>query len=364
MQYKPYGQTSKEISVVGCGGMRFANPDRTDENAEIVLHAYRRGINYFDTAPGYDAGKSELIMGAAFKQMAPGTYYVSTKSMASDAAGYRRDLEQSLDRMGLQKVSFHHIWCITSLKAWRGRVDGGAVAEALKAKQEGLVEHVVVSSHLPGDELAGVLEEGPFEGVTVGYGAINFPYREKALEVAGKMGIGVVAMNPLGGGIIPHNAERFDFIRGDDDATVVEAAVRFDVSHPTITSALVGFSAKAHVDQVIDAVENFQPYDAAHYARLREKIIDGFGDLCTGCGYCLPCPNDIEIPKMMDAYNMKVLSGNDVDITNRLAWHWSVPAEQAKACSLCGDCEERCTQHLPIRERMEAIADLAEKKAD
>jgi len=363
MWRKPYGRTGKEISVVGFGGMRFANPDDTDANAEVVLHAYRRGVNYFDTAPGYDAGKSEQIYGAAFRQMKPGTYYVSTKSMASEPGKYRQDLEASLRRMGLQKVHFHHIWCITSLDSWRKRVAGGAVAEALKAKDEGLVEHVIVSSHLPGEEINVLFDEGPFfEGVTLGYCAANFPYRQAAVDEAGRRGLGVVAMNPLGGGIIPRHAKRFEFIKGPQDPTVVEAAVRFVVSHPDVTCALVGFTTKQHVDQALRAIEDFRPYPPEHYTRLRERILEGFGELCTGCGYCLPCPQDVPIPKLMDAYNMRILEGSDAEIDKRLRWHWGLTAEAAKACSLCGQCEEKCTQRLSIRERMEAIAALAKAK--
>ena len=60
----------------------------------------------------------------------------------------------------------------------------------------------------------------------------------------------------------------------------------------------------------------------------------------------------------MESYNMKILEGNDQAIVNRLKWHWGLSPEAAKACEQCGDCETRCTQHLPIRERMEAIGAL------
>lgn len=362
MWYKPYGKTGKELSVISFGGMRFANPEDIDANAEVVLHAYRRGVNYFDTGPGYCADKSEDIIGAAVKEMKPGTFYVSTKSWAADGDTLRKHMERSLERLFVPRIHFYHIWCLTSLEVWRQRVAGGAIAAAVKAKEEGLVEHVVVSSHLPGNELKQVLQEGPFEGVTLGYCAINFPYREEAVAAAGDMGLGVVTMNPLGGGLIPRNADRFDFLRGPADETVVQAALRFNVSHPNVTAALVGFTTKDHVDEACDAVEDFTPCPAEHYAALREQILDAFDGLCTGCGYCLPCPQEVPIPKMMDAYNQKILTGgkDPKEITGRLKFHWSIPLEEAAACSLCGECEEKCTQHLPIRERMEEIMALAE----
>ena len=69
MLYKQYGNTGKELSAIGFGGMRFTNPRDIEESAEIVLHAYLPGVNYFDTSPHYSEDKSEDIIGAAIRQM-------------------------------------------------------------------------------------------------------------------------------------------------------------------------------------------------------------------------------------------------------------------------------------------------------
>ncbi|HUT61496.1 MAG TPA: aldo/keto reductase [Phycisphaerae bacterium] len=358
MLRKPYGRTGKELTVIGCGGMRFAEPEKIDANAEVVLHAYERGINYFDTAPGYCKDHSEEIVGAAVKQMAPGTFYVSTKCSSESGSKLTESLERSLKRLNVEKIDFFHIWCVVTLDQWKRR--GEAVKAALKAKEQGLVEHVAISSHLPGNELKGVLAEGHFEGVTLGYSAINFPYRQEAVESAGRMGLGVVAMNPLGGGLIPQNPERLDFLRGPNDGTVVDAALRFVVSSPHITTALVGFTTKQHVDEAVSAVEDFQPYPPEHFERMKGSIIEAFDDLCTGCGYCLPCPQEVQIPKLMDAYNHLLLGGNRDSMRSRLKWHWGLSPEAAAACSMCGECEDKCTQHLPIRERMKLISEIDE----
>ncbi len=359
MLYKSYGKTGKKISAISFGGMRFPDDEDHQANAKLVHYAHSKGINYFDTAPGYCGDNSELIMGEAFKDMDRDTFYVSTKSNKPDGGELRANLETSLERMGVEKIDFFHIWYVLSLEAWKERIEGGAVAAAVKAKEEGLIEHLVVSSHMLSEELKVMLADGPFEGVTLGYCAINFPFRDEAVKAAGDMGIGVVTMNPLGGGTIPIHAEHFDFIRGPKDATVVEAALRFNVSNPAITSALVGFSNEQQVDEAIAAIEDFQPYDQAHIDSMRKKILDSFDGLCTGCSYCLPCPEGVEIPKMMDAYNSRVLVDDKPRrILNRLKWHWSMPSDNAGLCSQCGACEARCTQHLPIIKRLEEIAAL------
>jgi len=151
------------------------------------------------------------------------------------------------------------------------------------------------------------------------------------------------------------------FSRGRRTADVVQAAIRFNVSQPAITAALVGFASKEEIDQAVTAVENFVPYPAEHIERVKANIGASFEGFCTGCGYCLPCPADLPIPKLMDAFNHRILEGTDKAVVDRLKWHWSLSPDAAAACLECGDCEATCTQHLPIRERLHGIAALAQK---
>jgi len=358
MWKKTYGKTGKDISVIGFGGMRFANPADLDTSAAVVRHAHAKGINYFDTAPYYCDDRSEEIMGRAFQAMPRESFYVSTKCIEADGDKLRASLERSLTRLGVDSIDFFHIWCLLRPEQLDERRKGGAIAAAQRAKEEGLIKHLVVSSHLNGEDNAAVLDAGLFEGITIGYNAINFPFRAKTLEAAARHNLGVATMNPLGGGMIPRNAKRLAFLMGPQDKDVVQAALRFNVSQPAITCALVGFSCEREVDEAVAAVENFQPYPAAHIERVKSGIGSSFEGFCTGCEYCLPCPTGVPIPKFMDTYNQKILEGTDAAMKDRLKWHWSLPASDAAACTECGACEELCTQHLPIRERLKAIAAL------
>ena len=359
MWTKPYGKTGKDVSVIGFGGMRFLAPQDIDGSAELVRYAHSKGINYFDTAPYYCEDKSEEIMGAAIRHFKRDTFYISTKCGEPDAASMRASIERSLKRLNVEYIDFMHIWCLLRPGQLQERIDKGAIGAALQAKAEGLVKHVVASTHLSGEDIAAVLDSGCFEGLTIGFNALNFPFRAKALEAALKHNVGIVTMNPLGGGLIPKNAERLAFLKGPQDRDVVEAALRFNISQPAITAALVGFSSEEQIDQAVAAVENFKPYPAQHIEQVQSHITASFSGFCTGCGYCMPCPAAVEIPKMMDAYNQKILEGNDQAIPNRLKWHWGLSPDLASACLQCGECEDKCTQHLPIRERLEEISRMA-----
>ena len=85
-------------------------------------------------------------------------------------------------------------------------------------------------------------------------------------------------------------------------------------------------------------------------------------ELCTGCGYCLTCPEGVPIPKFMETYNLKLLGEDEQTMLSRMSAHWAITPEQAGACTLCGACEEACTQHLPIRERLAELADLKKEQ--
>ena len=357
MLYKEYGRTGKKISVIGFGGMRFVKTKDSydyDKCAEVIHRANELGVNYFDTAPFYNEDHSENIFGLAFKNM-PKDFYVSTKSMQKDGGKLRSQLETSLKRLNVQKINFFHIWCILNMDDYKSRmVKGGAYETALKAKEEGLIEHIVFSTHCNGDEIATIVKDGCFEGMTIGYNILNFPFRQKGLIAAYKHGLGVATMNPLGGGLIPQKRDYFDFIRDTEDGSVVDAALRFNGSHKEITTVLAGMGT---IDEVIENTRIGDRINEFSYHKLNEisnKLFASMDKLCTGCRYCEACPEKIEVSKFMLAYNQSIL-GDQKDGANWMKYHWGLPASIADKCLTCGICEQKCTQHLPIMDRLKEI---------
>ncbi len=365
MLYQQYGTTGIEVSVIGFGGMRFEDQNNVDACAELVKAAYDAGINYFDTAPGY--GKSEDLFGVAFKEMlktrSERPFYVSTKTMAREPAKARADLEKSLERMGLEYIDFYHFWCVLTMDDYLGRKKNGILNELEKFKDEGLIRHIAVSSHMTGSDIETMLNDYPFEGVLLGYSAANFAYREQGIEAASKLDRGVVVMNPLNGGVIPQHPERFEFVKTRPDETVAEAALRFLINDPRITIALNGLANLQQLEEAISAVDGFEPIGEAQIKRIRSQIKDSFDELCTACQYCDKCPKGIPIPKFMDVYNHYLFSNSVKDMVNRMRYHWGINLEDGylEKCTECGKCEQACTQHLPIIKRLKFIREEAEK---
>lgn len=361
MEYRPYGKTGKNVSVIGFGGMRFGEDE--DYAVEVVRRANALGINYFDTAPSYCNDRSEIIFGKAFKNM-PGQFYVSTKSsIHSDATAdkVRSRIENSLNRMGVDKIHFYHMWCIMDLNQYeRVMAPGGPYEGALKAKEEGLIEHLVFSTHCKGEDIKKIIEDNGFEGVLLGYNVVNYPYRQLGVETALKHGIGVATMNPLGGGLIPQHAERFSFLRQWEDETTVQAALRFNAAQPGITVVLSGMSTLEEVEENVNTVKHPLTFSPEKLKEIEAQMGGGFNTLCTTCGYCMKCPQKIKISSYLEAYNLMVLDSKE-RMLNHLDWQRSKGRfkdtdAKPSACIACGACEKLCTQKLPIIERLKEMA--------
>jgi hypothetical protein len=396
MIYTEYGRTGLKVSTVGFGGMRFDESKSNAENAQLLLYAQSKGINYFDTAPTYCKDTSEDIFGIAMKQMRDtrDEYYVTTKGMPVDfntADKARKAVEKSLKRLKLDRIDFYHVWCIRRMDQYqlamkrRGQYEG-----LMKCKEEGLIGNIVISTHLPGAEIKQIIEKREFEGVLMGINILNFPYRWEGIQAACDAGLGVVAMNPLGGGLIPQHEKQLAFLAGPNETrhghpahdstarpvpsgvegmavphreTPTEAALRFCINAPQITVTLVGFTTRAHIDMACRIADEARPLGDADLERIRNRVSENMNALCTGCGYCLKsCPRNIPVPNYMQVYNDKLFQGlDDKAMLEKMKLHheWYLLADRladSGDCVECAACENVCTQHLNIIERLKQIS--------
>ncbi|MGB4657721.1 MAG: aldo/keto reductase [Mobilitalea sp.] len=362
MFYKEYGNTGMKVSAIGMGTMRYNEEDVKAGNfekcAEVVLYAHEKGINFFDSAPFYCEDKSEIITGIALSQLPRDSFYISSKvNMGSyDGAfspdAFQKRLEMSLKRLKVDYLDFYYLWCLLDLESFHKQYDlmYGCFE---KAKKDGLIRNINFSSHMQGTQLESVVETNAFAGMLIGYNALNYRFRQAGISAANKNGMGIAVMNPLGGGLIPNNPKVFEYLTEGTDLSVPQAALRFVASHKEVSVALCGCTTKEHVDDAVKSVENLVERSAIDIYNEYEHKGIALNNLCTGCGYCKHCPQDIDIPKFMDAYNEKILGSS---ITDRLQNHWNIPVSQAADCIECGNCELLCTQHLPIISRLAEIA--------
>jgi predicted aldo/keto reductase-like oxidoreductase len=367
MRYKEFGKTGKKVSVLGFGGMRFDSKDE-ETSVRAVQRAAELGVNYFDTAPGYCEDTSETFIGKALSSLPEEKQkglFISTKShIGADpkADDVRRRIDNQLIKFKRDKIPFYNMWCILDLEQFeRIMAPGGPYEGALKAKEEGLIEHICCSTHASGEEIAKIVEADVFEGVTLGYNILNHEFRKEGMEAAVGAECAVVTMNPLGGGMLTRDEDMLSVLKEDESDSFIAAALRFNFSHPEITVVLAGMKNAAEVEFNVDVAESVKGPDPEVVERLIKKFASLGEYFCTGCRYCLEhCPEEIQIhlyAGLWDRVKMKLPEDAHrvykVYLANEDNW---LKGKRASDCTQCGECEQACTQKLPIREYMENIA--------
>ena len=370
MQYRTFGNTGKRISALGFGAMRLPmTPDgeHVDEEKAIpvIQRAYELGVTYFDTAPYYCQKESEIVLGKAIKPWRD-EIILSTKCPIDDADGarYREHLETSLRKLNVEHIDFYHMWGI-NWKTYEERIiaPGGPLDEARKAKEEGLIRHISFSFHDTPEALVRLIDTGHFESMTVQYNLLDRA-NEQGIHHAHEKGLGVVIMGPVGGGrLAGFSPEIAKMVPGGVKSNP-EIALRFVLGHPGVSCAISGMGTIQMVEENVATASREEPLSDEERAQIMAALDETkrLSDLyCTACGYCMPCPNDVNIPKNFEymnyyhVYGLKEFARQayaDLGVKN-LEWLKGLKAE---FCIQCGECEPKCPQNIPIIEQLEEVA--------
>ena len=343
---------------------------------EVVLHALAAGINYIDVGYHYSAGGAVCALREAF-QYAKEPVYVTTKVMyGTDCTSdhTKKRIESYLTTMGLQKAFSLTCWSIRSEEMFHQIMKPGGIYDgALQLKREGIIDHICGSLHTSPEESIRIIQSGAFEGVTLSYSLLNAGQMQPVLDAAYDVGVGVVVMNPLGGGVIAQNRDYFSFACGpEDDGDTVHAALRFARAHPAVDIVLGGVSS---VEELEDSVALFSAPDPEPPQARHVRVMDNLSELkgfCTGCRYCDGCPEGIPTSDIMKARNCLLfdpVQDYNRAYPDRLLYNlqlfrplyfdksW-IPESGESPCIRCGRCERQCTQKLGI---IEAVADTYQR---
>ena len=212
-----------------------------------------------------------------------------------------------------------------------------------------------------------LIDTGYVESITLQYNIMNRQL-EEGIAHAGEKNVGVVIMGPVAGGRLGVDTEVLGNLI-DTYRRVPELALRFVLANPNVTVALSGMSTMQHVEEnlAIAAEEvSLSAEDTAAIAQQLDKL-KAMADLyCTGCEYCMPCPEQVAIPPVFDLYNQARVYGLWNDSRGKYAKFQRIAPKRgmmADACTQCGTCEDKCPQDIPIRKQLaEAHKALTGKK--
>ena len=352
MQYRPLGKTGMDVSVIGLGGVQL-NSSSPDYTVRIVQRALDLGVNYIDTARDY--GDSEIKVGIALKGQRQRAY-VSTK-----AAGQRRDeawkqINESLERLGMDYVDNLHLHCLMDIQDLDERLGpGGALEAFIQAREQGMLRHIGCTSHTS-RVLIEALKRFDFETIMVPFNIIEREPLDELIPLCQHKGVGVTVMKPLATGLLP-----------------ARLALKWLASQP-IATAVPGCTTIEEIEEnaLVGHLPDFAltPQEARRAEDLR---IEWEHRRCRLCAACLPCGVGIPIHDELgsdDVYDHYRTMGREAFaafswsqqlIAGQLVRRWEIIA-QIESCDHCGLCEPRCPYGLPIMdmlaERLPAMRDM------
>ena len=359
MIYRQLGRTGLRVSQLGFGAMRL--PMKEVDGAEVVdrelaipmIHrAFETGVNYIDTAVGYCNQDSQRVVGEALKGWRE-KIVLSTKNhyYGEDEKEWWGHLEDSLERLDVDYIDIYNHHGI-NWERYEKNVEPRVSKWMRKAKDQGLIKHICTSFHDDNEALIKIVDTGYVESITLQY---NLLYRdlEEGIAHAREQNVGIVVMGPVGGGRLGGSSEVLaEAVPGIK--RVPELALRFVLSNPNVTVALSGMSTMQHVvENVATATDesSLSEEDVQLIREHMERLAEMAKLYCTGCKYCMPCPNEVNIPHIFELYNMGQVYGLwDIARERYESFpdqQW-VGGKQADACIECGECEEKCPQNIQI----------------
>ena len=369
MKYRTMGKLGIEASAFGLGCMRFngaASGDSViDEEKAISLirRAIDGGVTYLDTAYVYLSRTSEIVLGKALKDGYREKVTIATK-MPSEAVHDRASMEallnEELGKLQTDHIDFYLMHGINKEK-WEYFKSIGAPQFFDDMKKAGKIRYKCFSFHGPYDEFEYILNDYDWDMVQIQYNFmdINNQAGTKGLELAGKKGIPVVIMEGLLGGRLskaPSNVQTL-YDAFPVKRSPVEWAFRWLCNHPEVSVVLSGCNEESQIDdnlRIFDTVESgiMSEEELKLMDNVREAYISRTKIGCTGCRYCMPCPNGVNIPGIFSAWNNASLYDTDP----KTDWNIRQIREKnhgADHCIGCGACEAACPQHLNIIESLQ-----------
>lgn len=380
MLYRKFGKTDEMVSILGFGCMRFptfkeGDMDRIDEEKSMAMvrYAIDKGVNYLDTAYPYHGsgmedggGQSEPFIARVIKDGYREKVKIATKLpvwLLETREDMDKYLDQQLKRLQIETIDFYLLHSLNK-KVWEKLKDLGVDDFLDRAIADGRIKHAGFSYHDKPEYFKEIIDYYDFSFCQIQFNYLDEDYQAglDGLHYASEKGLGIVIMEPLRGGKLVDNLPREvgdEFEKADKDRSAAEWALRWVWNHEDVSVVLSGMST---MDQLVENLEIAKDAEANSLDKKELDLIDRVKEIfeskikvhCTACGYCMPCPQGVDIAKNFTAYN------NFYIFEDKGEYEKLKDTEKASNCISCKICETHCPQDIKISQEMENIRSLFE----
>ena len=374
MQYRTIPKNGDEISSLGFGAMRLplknGKIDR-EKASKLIYLAIDNGVNFIDTA--YLYGDSESFLGEILKGEYKDKVKISTKLPAINVRKYEdmeNLLEEQLKRLQRDFIDYYFIHAV-DLKAINRLLKRDLIKFLNKAKKEGKIRYVGFSYHGPKEEFPLLVDGYDWDMVMVQYNYFdeNVQASMEGIEYAASKGMGIFVMEPLKGGILagkmPREAEEA-FKKANPDKSTAEWAFQWVLNNRNVTCVLSGMNSIEQLDENLSVADSTTPlsmsFEEMETVELVKRVMRNSLKInCSTCGYCMPCPQGVNIPECLKIYNEKYLFEHKGFLNDSIMDYYQYvggimgSSGNAGKCNGCGKCLRKCPQKLDIVKELKKV---------
>ena len=374
MQYRTVPKNGDELSALGFGCMRL--PQRglaiNQERAiQQIRFAIDHGVNYLDTAPVYHAGESETLLGKALTDGYRDQVKIATK-LSHFLLRKPEGMDEMLDK-SLQKLNTDHIdyYLLHGLDAgsWNKLQEFNVLDFLDRALAEGKILNTGFSFHGSLTTFKEIIDANDWTNCQIQFNFMDEDLQagDDGLRYAASKNVAVIVMEPLRGGTLarklPKGVEQI-YRAASPQRSAAEWGLRWVWNHPEVTVVLSGMNDKRQITENLQTAETALPnsMNSAELATV-SRVADAYRCLikvpCTGCGYCMPCPQGVKIPDNFSIYNQFCLPGSKLQSRGLYAFNlmglMGDKEADASLCEECGLCAKRCPQHIAIPTELKSV---------
>jgi hypothetical protein len=311
MRYVKFGKTGMTVSELGFGCIPIIRLD-VDTAVQVLRRAF-------------DGMRKKVVL--------------ATKTLRRDAKGAAQHIENSLRMLRTDYIDLYQLHQIAQEKDWNAvTAPGGALEAVVRAREEGKIRWIGVTSHSLPMALK-LVRTGLFSSIQFPFNFIEEAGKDELLPAARERGLGVLAMKPFAGGMINNAGVVFKFLR----------------QYPEVLP-IPGYDSVESVEEVVSIYRKpnvVTPEDLRLMDHYRAELGKEF---CRRCEYCQPCPKGVMITMAM---GYRIIASR---MSPAVSVEFARPAmESVKLCDDCGICLERCPYELPIQDMLKLNYDLYEK---